>query len=46
MASTIIRDYILERDGEAWLADHKHLKAELVARMHVNGGRPIDYVIT
>lgn len=45
MTSTIICDYIVERDGEAWLAEHEHLKAELVARMHVNGERSITYVM-
>ena len=45
MDSIIIKDYIVERDGEARLADQEHLKAELVARMHVNGDRPIEYVM-
>lgn len=45
MAATIIKDYIIERDGEARLADHQYLKAELVARMHVDGSRPVDYIM-
>lgn len=45
MASTIIRQYIVERENEARLADQPHLKAELVARMHVDGSRSIDYVM-
>lgn len=45
MTINVIRDYIVEREGEARLAGHEHLKAELVARMHVNGGRSIEYVM-
>lgn len=41
----VIKTYIVEREGEARLADHPHLKAELVARMHVNGGRPMADVM-
>ena len=42
----IIRDYIIAREGEARLADFPHLKAELIARMHINGGRTIEEIMT
>lgn len=45
MTSTVIKQYIVERDGEARVADRGHLKAEYVARMHVDGGRSIEYVM-
>ena len=41
----VIKDYIVFNDGEARIAGQEHLKAELVARMHVNGERDIDYVM-
>jgi uncharacterized protein (DUF433 family) len=41
----VIKDYILFKDGEARIAGAEHLKAELVARMHVSGGASIDYVM-
>ena len=33
------------KDGEARIVGKEHLKAELVARMHVSGGATIDYVM-
>ena len=42
---TIIKDYIVFKDGEARIVGKEHLKAELVARMHVNGKAPIEYVM-
>ena len=44
-AKTIIRDYIVFKDGEARIVGKEHLKAELVARMHVSGKASIDYVM-
>ncbi len=44
-AKTVIKDYVVFKDGEARIAGKEHLKAELVARMHVNGGRDVDYVM-
>ncbi len=38
-------DYITFKDGEARITGKEHLKAELVARMHVNGERSIAYVM-
>jgi uncharacterized protein (DUF433 family) len=42
---TIIKDYIVFKDNEARIVGKEHLKAELVARMHVNGERDIEYVM-
>ena len=44
-AKTVIKDYIVFKDGEARIAGKAHLKAELVARMHVSGDAPIEYVM-
>lgn len=44
-AKTVIMDHIVFKDGEARIAGKEHLKAELVARMHVNGERDIEYVM-
>ncbi len=43
--ATIIQNYIIFKDGEARIAGKEHLKAELVARLHVNGERDVDYVM-
>lgn len=45
MVPTVIKQYVVERDGEGCVAGHGYLEAEYVARMHVNGGRPIEYVM-
>lgn len=42
---TAIKDYIEFCDGEAVLIGHGHLKAEYVARRHVNGGDSIEQVM-
>lgn len=42
---SVISDYIVFKDGEARIVGKEHLKAELVARMHVNGKRDVDYVM-
>jgi uncharacterized protein (DUF433 family) len=42
---TVIHDYIIFKDGTARIVGSEHLKAELVARMHVNGERSIDFVM-
>lgn len=44
-AKTVIKDYIVIKEGIARIVGAEHLKAELVARMHVNGGRSIDFVM-
>lgn len=41
----VIKDYITFKEGEARIAGTEHLKAELVARMHVSGGASIEYVM-
>jgi uncharacterized protein (DUF433 family) len=40
-----IKNHIIYQDGEARIVGKEHLKAELVARMHVNGERDVDYVM-
>ena len=42
---TVIKDYVVLKEGEARIAGKEHLKAELVARMVVNGKRDISYVM-
>ena len=42
---TAIKDYIEFRNGEAVIVGHGNLKAEYVARRHVNGGDSIDDVM-
>lgn len=42
---TSIKSYIEFREGEAVIVDHPHLKAEYVARSHVNGGDSIEEVM-
>jgi uncharacterized protein (DUF433 family) len=42
---TSIKNYIEFREGEAVIVDHPHLKAEYVARSHVNGGDSIEEVM-
>ena len=41
----VIKDYVVFKDGEARIVGKEHLKAELVARMHVDGGRDVEYVM-
>lgn len=43
-ANTVIKSYITFEDGEARIVGKTHLKAEIVARMHANGGASIDEV--
>jgi uncharacterized protein (DUF433 family) len=40
-----IKDYIVFMDGTARVAGKEHLKAEIVARMVVDGEREIEYVM-
>jgi uncharacterized protein (DUF433 family) len=40
-----IINHIVMKDGEARMAGKDHLKAEMVARLHVDGGYPIDEVM-
>ncbi len=42
---TTIKNYLVFRDGEAVIAGHANLKAEYVARRHVDGGDSIDEVM-
>ena len=44
-SKTVIKYYVIFKDGEARIAGKVHLKAELVARMHVSGDAPIEYVM-
>ena len=39
-------DYIIFQNNTARIAGSEHLKAELVARMHINGERSFDFVMT
>lgn len=40
-----IKDYIVFKDSTARVTGKEHLKAEIVARMVVNGEREIEYVM-
>jgi uncharacterized protein (DUF433 family) len=42
---TSIKNHIEFRNGEAVIVNHPHLKAEYVARSHVNGGDSIEEVM-
>jgi uncharacterized protein (DUF433 family) len=42
---TVVKTYIVMRDGEARIAGNEHLKAEYVARRYVNGGDPVEKVM-
>ncbi len=42
---TAIKNYIEFREGEAVIVNHPHLKAEYVARSHVNGSDSIEEVM-
>lgn len=44
-AKAVIKDYIVFCDGEARIVGKEHLKAELVARRHVEGGNTIEEVM-
>jgi|GEM_PF-879901 len=41
----IIKSYVTFKDDEARIVGKEHLKAEYVARMHVDGNAPIEEVM-
>lgn len=44
-AEHYIKDYIIIKDGTARILGKEHLKAEVVARMHIGGNASIDEVM-
>jgi hypothetical protein len=42
--NTLVKQHIILKDGIGYLAEHPHLKAHLVAQMHVHGGNSVDAV--
>ena len=44
-AQPIIKSYIIFKYGEARIVGKEHLKAEIVARMHVDGQATVDDVM-
>ncbi|MEQ8672097.1 MAG: DUF433 domain-containing protein [Aggregatilineales bacterium] len=44
-AGIVIKDYVMFKDDEARIVDKEHLKAEVVARMYVNGKASIEEVM-
>ena len=40
-----IVNHIVMKDGQAWIEGKEHLKAEMVARMYVDGDHSIDAVM-
>ncbi len=43
--TTIIQNYIVFKNDEARIAGKGHLKAELVARLYVNGEHDVEYIM-
>lgn len=44
-AEPVIKSYIVFKDGEARIATQEHLKAEIIARMHVDGQASVEDVM-
>lgn len=44
-AEPVIKSYIVFKDGEARIAAKEHLKAEIIARMHVDGKASVEAVM-
>jgi len=42
--NTELKQHIIVRDGTGYLAEYPHLKAHLVAQMHLHGGVPVEDV--
>lgn len=42
----ILKNHVIVRDGTGYLAEHPHLKAHLVAQMHIHGGISVPDVAT
>jgi hypothetical protein len=42
--NTLVKQHIVLKDGVGYLAEYPHLKAHLVAQMHVHGGNSVDTV--
>lgn len=44
-AEPVIKSYIVFKDGEARIATKEHLRAEIIARMHVDGKTSVEEVM-